>query len=268
MSRKDILWLMLVVALAMALARCSGTGVSPSEVINDSRVVLSNTLDSGEREPSSGIVSEPTACETIGITSRRVLSVSPGEVTLQVTADFTPQSSVRVRIIANNGRSLGDYPLGVITLRLSPGDYILRVFVEVPGYLGGLIQCDGSLSFTIPPVVPPTCQELGTCPPPECDPETEECEPKCDEGQTFNGDDCEPPPPPSVCEQRDAGPYPKQGNPRAECAFFDTTPGPAGIYICKAGQEIFISSSPFTGPTCPNGKDLSHVTTCVCPEGE
>jgi hypothetical protein len=77
--------------------------------------------------------------------------------------------------------------------------------------------------------------------------------------------DCEPPPPPPVCEVP-FGPHPKQGNPRAECGYFGAVPGPAGFYICKAGTEMFASTSPFTGDTCPNGKDISHITECECPD--
>ncbi len=73
-------------------------------------------------------------------------------------------------------------------------------------------------------------------------------------------------PPPQECEiPESGGPFPKQGNPRDECSFFgDFVPGhPADFFICKAGFEIFVSPSPFRGLTCPNGKDISHITECV-----
>lgn len=146
-----------------------------------------------------GVAAEsPTQCETIGITARRVLSVSPGQVVLRVNASYNGPGTPYTRIIdAPTGRSLGDYPLGDITLSLPAGDYHVYIFVEVK-LDGRVIQCDGSLRFTIPTLPPPPppggCEGDGCDPEPPC---TDDCgpppPPPCPEFAT-NG--CEPPPPP------------------------------------------------------------------------
>lgn len=72
---------------------------------------------------------------------------------------------------------------------------------------------------------------------------------------------------PKVCDIPRGGPFPQQGNPRDECSFFgDFVPvdSDPDFYLCKAGTELFASSAPFPGRTCPNGKEISHITQCAC----
>lgn len=65
-----------------------------------------------------------------------------------------------------------------------------------------------------------------------------------------------------------------EGNPEAECDAFETFTGedyivgtpPPGFYICKAGEDREVMYSYPQGETCGNGKDISHVTSCVCAE--
>ena len=112
-----------------------------------------------------------------------------------------------------------------------------------------------------------SCTEETTLVRTETETELKDCEPEppCPEFAT-NG--CDPPPPPP-CQISDAGPFPQQGPPIAECGFFGTTPVQLeelpGFYICKASTDMYISSSPFPGPNCPNGHAISHITECVCP---
>ncbi len=179
-------------ALVVVLASCSGTGVSPSEVNHDSNSVLSNDSRMGSPGVNPSVLGEPTECEVIGITARRVLSVSPGEVTLLVNANYSGAMAESIYVRLSNavtGESYGDYPLGVITLTLNPGDYRLFIFVEVQ-LDTGVIQCDGSLSFTIPslPPPPPVCQG-DDCEPLECEEDCEE-EPEFDECAEFSGPLC------------------------------------------------------------------------------
>lgn len=253
----------LVLCLGFLLG-CSDTPVGPTEVTNGNSSSFLPVSSGDDRSgPSVGVDSEPTECETIVITARRVLDVSPTSVTLRVLATYEGENAPRVRIVDRaTGVLIGDFALGDITLTVRPGSYSWFVFVEV-NTAGGLIQCDGSVSFVIPE---PEC--VGDCtPPPPC---TEDCEPPptCEELENCPEPpcevDCEPPP---VCEVP-FGPFPKQGNPRAECGFFGAVPASPGFYICKAGQDMFASTSPFTGQTCPNGKDISHITTCGCPVEE
>ena len=104
----------------------------------------------------------PTQCEILGIQARRVLEVRPGQVTLRVLANNVGEGTY-VRIFnADTGKKLGDYDLGDITLFLEPGVYRLLIYTEAR-VNGRTIQCDGSLSFTIPenptehPDDKPTC---------------------------------------------------------------------------------------------------------------
>lgn len=270
--RKSILATMMTVCVLTACQESSLTTSPSLPPVNVESPAVEVSADQGRPD------NDPTQCELIGITARRVLSVSPGQVVLLVSASYSGDGTPYVRVIdRESGRPLGDYPLGNITLRLDAGRHELFIFVEV-STASGTIQCDGSVSFTIPEGPPP--------PPPPTPGCTEDCEPpppppECGEDNSSNDDDCEPPPqcttgddcnppppppPPQVCNFADGGPFPKQGNPTAECGFFNTTPGDPGFYICKAGQDMYVSSNPFTGLTCPNGKEISHITTCACPE--
>jgi len=76
---------------------------------------------------------------------------------------------------------------------------------------------------------------------------------------------------PKPCEIPDEGytlSWSGKGDPQTECQAFgdydaidDGTPA---FFICKAGLDREVQYSYPTGETCSNGKDISHVTACVC----
>ena len=93
-----------------------------------------------------------------------MLNVSPGQVVLRVLASYEGPGEPYVRVIeVESGAHLGDFDLGDITLSIGPGDHRLFIFVEVDQG-GRTIQCDGSVSFTVPVIPPPPP------PPPVCEP--------------------------------------------------------------------------------------------------
>ncbi len=173
----------LTVLVAM-MAACNGGAMAPTEVGNGQLMVRADNHADGSAHPGVVEVGR-TQCSTIGITARRVLSVRPGEVTLRVLASYAGPGDPYVKLLHSTGELIGIYPLGDITLSLPQGDYHLFIFVEVQ-LPDGLIQCDGSVTFTIPSLPPP--------PPPGC-----------------QGDDCDPPP----C-QTDCGEEPPEEDPCAD----------------------------------------------------
>ncbi len=57
------------------------------------------------------------------------------------------------------------------------------------------------------------------------------------------------------------------GDPHTECSAFGpyTDGTPADFWLCKAGSDRIVSYfDPSGDEVCPNGKELSHVTSCVC----
>jgi hypothetical protein len=250
----------------LLLGACNkATKTSPTEVLNEIELPVLPEPPKLPNLPKVPTVEEETVagCDVLQLTARRVLEVSPGQVTLRVLATYLGDGEPYVRIIdASTGQHLGDHPLGNITLQLTEGPYRLFIFVEVSDS-AGFFQCDGSVSFDIS-----GAPEVPKCTGPECNPP-----PECDE-------DCEPPPceedcRPDVCLSPlsgDAirGPFPQQGPPRAECAFFGNyvpTEGNPAFYVCKAATSIYISNSPFLGETCrgDDRHEISHVTQCACP---
>jgi len=180
----------LTLMLAIGLAACDKGVIGPTEV-EDGNIHGRSTGDSNPNNGSAnpGVVEVGRSeCDIIGITARRVLSVRPGEVTLRVLAAYAGPGDPYVKVLHSTGELIGIYPLGDITLSLPQGDYHLFIFVEVH-LPDGLIQCDGSVRFTIPGLPPP--------PPPSCQGDDCDPEPPCD--------DCEPPPPPCLtdCEPPD-----------------------------------------------------------------
>jgi hypothetical protein len=111
----------------------------------------------------------------------------------------------------------------------------------------------------------------------ECRPWTQEVvySNGCDQrSEKINGTErreteCPPPPPP--CELPAEGTtlsWSGKGDPQTECEAFGSYDAglPADFWICKAGTDREVMYSYPEGSTCSNGKDISHVTTCVCGE--
>jgi hypothetical protein len=146
-------------------------------------------------------------------------------------------------------------------------------------------QCDAFFDFATPPVPPwfgskliaatllshectppecTTCECRGDCPPPPCVKGKPECEELVwnQELCTWVGEcrECEIPPDYNLTVDRPLG------NPRSECAYFgDYVPGtPADFWVTKCGKFYEVTESKWLGPTCSNGKDVSHRTPCKC----
>ena len=209
---------LLYVAVAALAWSCSQSDVTPLSAPSSIAEAF-NTTAPPPSSPSAGVQGdERTQCDIIGISARRVLSVSPGKVTLRVLASYSGPGEPYVRIIdVESGENLGDFVLGDITLSLSPGPHRLFIFVEVSEG-GRTIQCDGSVEFEIPTTPPPPTCQGEECEPPACELnfrarkarcdnaggiyafDAEACEDSClfppPCGYDFTDQECPPPPPP------------------------------------------------------------------------
>lgn len=115
-----------------------------------------------------------------------------------------------------------------------------------------------------------TSPNVGTCPSPEPSP-TPSPEPSPEPSPTPSP---EPSPDPQCLlpEEGTVLSWKGAGDPQTECRNFGlydaVDEGTPDFYLCKAGNDREVDYQEPTGPTCGNGKDVSHVTRCVCAEAE
>ena len=87
MTRFNQYWPSALAVLVAIMAACSDGVLGPTEVSDDRAPMAIHA--GGDRSPlNPGVLPSPTQCDIISLEARRVLSVSPGKVTLRVLASY------------------------------------------------------------------------------------------------------------------------------------------------------------------------------------
>ena len=278
-----------LVACALVLGACSSDGPTSPSFVGDfgGQQVGQDSHSEGSSGDNESITAAPgvSGCLAIQVDrprSRASASLDGNYFTATAFAESSLGSLyVRLYYDSRGGQKIGDFKVNEpFTIVLSgPGAYRIQADVEFDGDGNGLAdaQCDGLFYEVVVPE-PPTPPEEPPQDPPS-DPEPPEDPPQDPpEDPEPPEDPPEDPPEEPRCEDVEEGTYPKQGNPEAECSYFgnyvpshkeESWPwdqGNGDFYLCKAGQDLILRFDAFPrfGIKCPNGKEISHITTCVC----